>query len=532
MMKHIEISAVAILAALLSMLPEPDCRAADSIVLDRIEAAAPDSSALKALSAKLETYVKAIEGLPAEEQAAECDFLISSCNEQATRQFVATWLYRHYYASKIMGVEAVAVHIVDKWFTSGNARPESDIELMNARIFADFNRASLVGMPAPGLTLKNRAGEDVDLFGGNDSVQKERESRYSVLYFYDTGCANCLIQSIMLRNTLKDIKLDLRLIAVYTGCDSLAWDKYVGEKLSPMPENVETMHLWDPEMDSDFQRKYGILQTPGMFLIDRDGIIVGRKLDAGTLAMMADDLAEEENYSYGNPESEALFDKLFSTFEGEPGLKEINSVTDLLASRTAGSPAFRTTMGDLLYYYSEQLTGKYKEGSAYLIENYILPNREIWSSEHDSLCVLSYADSYLSIISKAKPGSEIPDIRVTGVMARKQIPGKYLESGDGPEARFRTYRLDRLKPGTFIFIFNSMCSGCLLDLEAINSTMKEEPKLRVLLVDTLNLDPEADSEAERLFEAFDLSLFPYILKTGRKGKVAERYLEAADVRNQ
>ena len=151
------------------MLPEPDCRAADSIVLDRIEAAAPDSSALKALSAKLETYVKAIEGLPADEQAAECDFLISSCNEQETRQFVATWLYRHYYASKIMGVEAVAVHIVDKWFTSGNARPESDIELMNARIFADFNRASLVGMPAPGLTLKNRAGEDVELFGAERS---------------------------------------------------------------------------------------------------------------------------------------------------------------------------------------------------------------------------------------------------------------------------------------------------------------------------------------------------------------------------
>ena len=328
-----------------------DCSAAVGIVPEGVMSAAPDSAALKALSSKLETYVKAIETLSFSEQAAECDFLISSCNEQATRQFVATWLYRHYYASKIMGVEAVAVHIVDKWFTSGDARPESDIELMNARIFADFNRASLVGMPAPGLTLKNRAGEDVELFGGNDSVQKKREARYSVLYFYDTGCANCLIQSIMLRNTLKDIKLNLRLIAVYTGCDSLAWDKYVGEKLSPIPEAVETMHLWDPEMDSDFQRKYGILQTPGMFLIDRDGIIVGRKLDAGTLAMMADDLAEEENYSYGNPESEALFDKLFSTFEGEPGLKEINSITDLLASRTEGSPAFRTTMGDLLYYY-------------------------------------------------------------------------------------------------------------------------------------------------------------------------------------
>ena len=113
-MKRIELLAVTILATLLAMLSGMDCSAAVGIVPEGVVSAAPDSAALKALSSKLETYVKAIETLSFSEQTAECDFLISSCNEQATRQFVATWLYRHYYASKIMGVGGGACDILDE----------------------------------------------------------------------------------------------------------------------------------------------------------------------------------------------------------------------------------------------------------------------------------------------------------------------------------------------------------------------------------------------------------------------------------
>lgn len=540
---HIELYAIILLVTLISMFTGKRCMAMASDLEPeaRCETPAPDSAALKALSAKLETYVNAIEGLSIDEQSEECDFLISSCNEEATRQFVATWLYRHYYSSRIMGVEGVAVHIVDEWFTTGKARPASDIELMNARIFADFNRASLIGKRAPGITLKTRSGEDVEVFGGNDYEEDggHREARNTVLYFYDTGCANCLIQSIMLRNILKDTELDINLIAVYTGCDSLAWDGYIEERLSPMPGNVEVLHLWDPELDSDFQRKYGILQTPGMFLIDRDLTIVGRKLDAAALALMLKDISEEENYSYGNEESGKLFDKLFSTFDGEPGLKDINSITDLLASKTAGMPAFRTTMGDLLYYFSEQLTGRYKEGSAYLIENYILPNKDIWSSEHDSLCVIAYAESYLEIVNKAMPGSRIHDIKVNGILVRGGVPSQYLVDEDIPQAaasrpaisaKEKCWRLDKVKKGTYIFIFNRMCYGCLLELGVVDRAMAANPRLNVLIVDTCDMDPDAGGEDARLFEAFDLSLFPYILKVGPKGRIAERYLEAGDIK--
>ena len=47
--------------------------------------------------------------------------------------------------------------------------------------------------------------------------------------------------------------------------------------------NVSVTNLWDPSLNSDFQRKYGVLKTPQMFLIGKDGVILGRKLDVPAL---------------------------------------------------------------------------------------------------------------------------------------------------------------------------------------------------------------------------------------------------------
>jgi hypothetical protein len=44
-----------------------------------------------------------------------------------------------------MGAEAVAIHVLDKWFIDGPVRMYDDVDLLHARIFADFNRQSLIG---------------------------------------------------------------------------------------------------------------------------------------------------------------------------------------------------------------------------------------------------------------------------------------------------------------------------------------------------------------------------------------------------
>lgn len=109
------------------------------------EMMSPDSLALASVGKKLVEYVGAIEPLDLVAQKEECDFLISSCRDTVTRQYVASWLYRHYQSSHLMGIESVALHIADSWFFTGKVSAMSDADLMDMRIWAEFNRQSMVG---------------------------------------------------------------------------------------------------------------------------------------------------------------------------------------------------------------------------------------------------------------------------------------------------------------------------------------------------------------------------------------------------
>ena len=113
----------------------------------------PDSASFAALGAKLDSYMEAMAPLSVQEQEKECSFLIESCSDSLVRQYVALKLYSSYISSDVMGVEAVAIDIADNWFFSGKIRMKNDIDLMNARIYAEFNRRSLVGKQAEELTL-------------------------------------------------------------------------------------------------------------------------------------------------------------------------------------------------------------------------------------------------------------------------------------------------------------------------------------------------------------------------------------------
>ena len=65
------------------------------------------------LGAKLEEYFAALAGESAAVQNAECDFLIESSQDSLVRQYIALKIYDHYLQSKIMGDEAVAVHVAE-----------------------------------------------------------------------------------------------------------------------------------------------------------------------------------------------------------------------------------------------------------------------------------------------------------------------------------------------------------------------------------------------------------------------------------
>ena len=130
-----------------------------------------------ALGAKLDEYFAALAGDPIPVQNAECDFLIESCQDSLTRQFVALKIYDHYLNSKIMGDEGVAVHIADTWFIPGKVAMKDEMDLLNAKVFAEFNRQAQLGAEAPALTAKDDAGEAVLLRLERENEEYGQEGR-------------------------------------------------------------------------------------------------------------------------------------------------------------------------------------------------------------------------------------------------------------------------------------------------------------------------------------------------------------------
>lgn len=465
-----------------------------------------DSTVRMALDGKLAEYFSAIEREGTDVQKGECDFLIGTCTDSLMRQHVALSIYDHYRDSKVMGAEAVAIHVFDKWIAPGKVRMRSD-EMMAARIFAEFNRQSLIGSKAPELTLYNAADEPVTIYD-------DAPGRFSVLYFYDSSCTTCKVQSILLRHLFQDKDYPVDFYAVYAAGDRENWLGYVDDQLTFDSRQTRVFHLWDPEISSDFQRKYGVIQTPRMFLISPDGIILGRGLDAQALSLMLDALFGEVEMEYGSDESIALYDGIFA--EGETSAEDVTSIADYISASTlekGDTLMFKQMTGDMLYYLALQKGAGFKEGMASLVEEKILSKPEVWKSADDSLKVVGMAMMYQDLLSRSTPGKPVPDMK---------LPGILLSKGKEKNGVFRLRKLRGAE--NYIMFVTDGCQVCAAEKESAREMSRLNRKARFLLVnvdDILAADPALSS---RMFDSFDLSVLPFILKTEKKGRISERYL--------
>lgn len=468
----------------------------------------------EALERRLTEYFDALKYESIDVQKSEADFMIEAAADTLVRQAVALRIYDHYLGSPVMGAEAVAIHIFDKWFLPGKISMGSDLDLLNARIFADFNRQSQIGEPAPELVMETLQGDTLRLFSDRKVMDGER---HKVLFFYDTSCAKCKVESILLGNLLDTNDYPIDFYAVYTGDDRREWEAYVQERFDLDVARTRIHHLWDPAIDTDFQRKYGVLQTPRLFLIGPDGVIKGRGLDAKALSIMLDGVFAHPDLEYGSKESERYFDRILQGSSSEsPSFDDVRRLVEDMARPAlyAGDTTMcRQLLGDFLYYLAPKTGPAWKEGAAYLIDTYILDREDIWKSGDDSLKVIGFAGIMDDLLSKSVPGSRIADVKVPGDLFRY---GRKIKTG--------RFNLRKLKGDRNIVLFYTEgCHICDAEKAAARDLVAKQKKTSVLMVDMDQILAEDPGTADLLFERFDLSSLPYILITDRKGKIIVRY---------
>lgn len=229
-----------------------------------------------ALDSLLAQFYVTLEHESTDAKCDEADFLIGTCRDSLTRQHVALSIFDHYCDSRVMGEEGVAIHVYDTWFDSGVVKFRGEMDKLDAGVYVKFNRNSLIGCDAPVITLRKPCG-------GKMTIPESGTT--SLLFFFDTSCAKCRLESAVMPQVLSDVDFRMNLYCIYCGADKKSWREFRRHFAIDNPM-VKVRHFWDPEMDSDYQLQYSVTGTPRVFLVGPDGTIIGRRLEMESLMQL------------------------------------------------------------------------------------------------------------------------------------------------------------------------------------------------------------------------------------------------------
>lgn len=230
-------------------------------------------------------YVTAIQTESVEAKQGECEFLIGSVRDSLMRRHLAVSLFNYYKEAPVMGDEAVAVWLYDNWFAKGRVAFEGEFEALDAEMFCNMNRNTLLGMDAPSLKARKPCGGHVNLPPAGVT---------SLIWFYDTACSKCKAEAKLLPGLLgREVDFPLTVCAVYAGRDRKAWREFRRTFKVSNPK-VKVEHYWDPEISSDYLRLYGVMSTPRMYVVAPEGSIIGRRLELDSLLQLLPTAAELE----------------------------------------------------------------------------------------------------------------------------------------------------------------------------------------------------------------------------------------------
>lgn len=284
---------------------------------------------------------------------------------------IAYYIYRYYRESRIMGYDEIAIYVADNYFLNGKYKLPDEETRLEMRLFADANRRSLIGMRAPVLTMQDPAGNDVSF--------PEGEQDYYILYFYDDECPGCqrMTPTLMQYLSRSDEDINFTVYMVYTQDDRERWMDYVAKVVHPfdLPDNVSLFNLWDPEMSSDFLTAYGVISTPKLFLVDRNGVIIGRELTPTALSQVVE-LNESQMTA-----TEELFEQIFLPMANTADTTEIVETIDMFFEDSKDNPDFfHEIFYELYQYLKSSPSYTLQQGAAYLANKYIAGMPELWET--------------------------------------------------------------------------------------------------------------------------------------------------------
>jgi peroxiredoxin len=183
--------------------------------------------------------------------------------------------------SKIMGMENVAVHIIDNYYLSGKVSADNENFIKEIADYANKNRATLIGKQAKNLKMETITGVAESLY--------DIDSPYILLCFYDVSCEHCQEEIPRIYKIFQKYKdKGLAGFCVYSRNDKKEWLEFVSKH-----RLTDWINAWDPVNENDFRIAYSLYYVPQAYVLDRNKKIAGRGLDSVSLTQLLNNLIKK-----------------------------------------------------------------------------------------------------------------------------------------------------------------------------------------------------------------------------------------------
>ena len=226
------------------------------------------------------------------------DLLIEKTNgNKEIFRYLVSYITSTYERSKIMGMDAVFVHMVEKYYMT-NKCDWVDPEQLSK--IAD--RAQKI---APNL-LGRTASDFIDFYGrpfmkdvnGKTHTLSDISSEYTVLVFFGPTCGHCKKEMPKIKHnidSLTNLGYDITTFAVATEFDKEEWKKFIKDQKTEDWINVADINHdeeGNPVASSDWRDKYDIYSTPVVYLLDKNKKILAKRISHSQLVEIISSFGE------------------------------------------------------------------------------------------------------------------------------------------------------------------------------------------------------------------------------------------------
>ncbi len=218
----------------------------------------------------------------------EVDFIIEkSMSDSTLFRYVLVTLFNHYGKSNIMGMDAVQMHIAEKYYLTRSWWSDSAF-ISDLRERVEKTTPLLIGKTAPDIDLMSvpadhfaKAAQDTALkrypHVGSRIMLHDIHSDFTVLAFWEADCGHCktAIPELhkLYKESLKNYSVSVIAISTLFGEDGKEqWADFVNEY-----QLYDWINAWNP-YSYEYKLKFDILSTPTIYLLDKDKKIIAKKI--------------------------------------------------------------------------------------------------------------------------------------------------------------------------------------------------------------------------------------------------------------